>query len=819
LAENDDRAVLPQGQDMTIESPIEHQSYERIGNYRLWQRIGEGSMGEVYLAEQEQPIQRKVALKIIKRGMDTREVVARFETERQALAMMDHPCIAKVFDAGATERGRPYFAMEYVQGVPITEHCDTQRLSIRDRLELMLKVCDGVQHAHQKAIIHRDIKASNVLVTIQDGQAVPKIIDFGVAKATSQRLTDRTMYTELGQLIGTPEYMSPEQAEMTGQNIDTRTDVYSLGVLLYVMLVGELPFESGELRRAGFDEIRRRIREDEPPRPSSRLKAMGDRAERIAQSRRTSAPKLQNQLRGDLDWIIMKALEKDRTRRYEAASELASDIKRHLRSEPVLASPPSATYRVRKFVNRHRRGVLAAGLVTLAVLLGIVGTTIGMMRALKAERVASQEAEAARQVSDFMVGMFEVSDPDKSRGNTITAREILDKGAMRIKGELDDQPSTQARLMNTIGNVYQKLGLYDEAGPYLEDALALRQQIHAADNTDLAASLADLANLYTAKAKYEEAEPLLQRAIVMWERVRGSDHLDLAAALGDLASVYRRQGKYEAAEPLYLRARDIRLRILGANHPDVASSLNSLAILYWNQGRYDEAESSYKQALAIWTGVYGENHPDVAKGLNNLALLYHEQKRYATAQPIYQRALAIYEKVLGPDHPRLAGALNNLALVYQDQQMYGEAEALYRRALAIREKVLGADHPDLGKTLNNLANLNRLQGKYAAAESLCQRALTIREMALGANHPDVAWSLRDLGRLYAEQQKLAQAERCYQRSLAIFESSLGPEHPDLAEILGDYALLLKKMGRTEEAGIMHARAGAILNETDKTEPQ
>jgi non-specific serine/threonine protein kinase/serine/threonine-protein kinase len=354
--------------------------------------------------------------------MDSKQVVARFETERQALAMMDHPCIARVFDAGTTPRGRPYFVMEYVPGIPISEHCDKHRLPTRERLELFMQVCEGVQHAHQKAIIHRDLKPSNVLIATQDEKAVPKIIDFGVAKATAQRLTERTMHTELGQLIGTPEYMSPEQAEMTGQNIDTRTDVYSLGVLLYVLLVGALPFDSRMLRRGGFDEIRRQIREAEPERPSQRLTRLGEASTISAKNRGAEIVELKSQLKGDLDWITMKALEKDRTRRYGSPNELAADIRRHLDDEPVVARPPSAAYKMGKFVRRHRFGVAAA-----IVLLGLL-VSFAVSMAIQANRIANerdranQEAETASKVSEFLEGLFEVSDPSEALGNTITAR-------------------------------------------------------------------------------------------------------------------------------------------------------------------------------------------------------------------------------------------------------------------------------------------------------------------------------------------------------------------------------------------------------------
>jgi non-specific serine/threonine protein kinase/serine/threonine-protein kinase len=454
-------------------------------------------MGVVYEAEQEKPVRRKVALKVIKRGMDTKEVIGRFEVERQALAMMDHPSIARVFDAGETPNGRPYFVMECVRGVPITEYCDRHRLTIRERLELFIRVCEGVQHAHQKAIIHRDLKPSNVLVSEQDGERQPKIIDFGVAKATAQRLTERTLYTELGVMIGTPEYMSPEQAEMTGEDVDTRTDVYSLGVMLYELLVGKLPFEPKELREAGFDEIRKRISEDEPSKPSTRLSTLGDGLSgESAKRRRTDRTTLIRQLRGDLDWITMKALEKDRVRRYGSPHELAADLQRHLRNEPVIAGPPGTAYRAGKFVRRHRLGVATAS-VAVVVLVGFAATvTVLLGRVSRQRDRAHQESEAAQQVSGFLVDLFETSDLDKSGAEAaaVTARELLDRGVERIREELADQPVVRARLLQTMGNAHASMRLNDTAQQLLEDSLSILEEHSESEPLLLADVLHDLAS-------------------------------------------------------------------------------------------------------------------------------------------------------------------------------------------------------------------------------------------------------------------------------------------------------------------------------------
>jgi non-specific serine/threonine protein kinase/serine/threonine-protein kinase len=788
-----------------------------IGPYRLVKKIGEGGMGEVWIAEQREPLRRTVALKVVKRGLDTAEFVARFESERQALALMDHPGIAHVLDAGTTARGRPYFVMEYVEGQPIKRHCDDRRLPLRERLELFIRVCQGVQHAHQKAIIHRDLKPSNVLVTERDGVASPKIIDFGVAKALGQELTDQTMLTSIGQVIGTLDYMSPEQATLTDAQVDTRTDVYALGVLLYELLVGKRPFESRSMKQAGLVEILRHIREVDPPRPSERLRELGDGAKEIAARRGTSPGNLIRDVRGDLDWIVMRALEKDRARRYATANAFAFDIERHLRYEPVDAGPPSKTYRVRKFVRRHRIWVVSGAIALAAVLIGIAGTSIGLVRARRAERQARIEAETAQQVSGFLEDLFEVSDPDRARGQTITAREILDAGAQRVREDLADQEATQARLMHTIGKVYRKLGLFEEAGSQLEAALHLRRRLAAKGQvaaSELADNELDLANLYIDLARYDEAAELLQAALATLGELGEGHRLQIGESLNRLASVYRRQGLYDRAEPLYKRSLAIRMATLGPEDPEVARSYNSLAILNWNRGNYSAADSLYRRALAIRERTLGEDHPDVAQTLNNLALLYHHLERYDEAEPLYERAAAIWEKTLGPEHPRLALVLNNLGLVHLDQGEFDAAEPLFERALAIREKVLGPEHPDVAQTLNNLGNLHRDRGDLAGAEPLYQRALAIRQTALGADHPDVAWSLRDLGKLYAAQGRYEESITALRRSIEILENALGPDHHDLADVLDDYAAVLRSAGHDAEAAAAAQRAAAIRDTAD-----
>jgi serine/threonine protein kinase/tetratricopeptide (TPR) repeat protein len=654
---------------------------ERIGPYRILQKIGEGGMGEVYEALQEEPVRRKVALKVIKAGMDTKQVVARFEAERQALALMDHPGVAKVFDAGSTERGRPYFVLEHVSGVPITEYCDRHKLSNHERLLLFTQVCEGVQHAHQKGVIHRDLKPSNVLVAIQEDKPVPKIIDFGVAKATAQRLTEKTLFTELGVLIGTPEYMSPEQAEMTTEDVDTRTDVYALGVMLYELLTGALPFDPKELRSGGFEGIRQKIREEDPTKPSARLSTLGDeRSQKSAASRNIDLPALRSQLKGDLDWIVMRALEKDRTRRYGSPSELAADVRRHLGHEPVLAGPPSTLYRARKFVRRHRIGVgvAAVGVTVLAV--------FALTMAVQAARIAAErdransEREASDRVAEFLVGLFEVSDPSEARGSTITAREILDSGAREIYEGLAGQPELQARLMTTVGEVYHKLGLYSQAEPLLEQALETRRSLLDDEHPDTLGSMHALAYLYWLQGRYDEAERLCLETLESQKRILGADHPNTLESMNTLVALYKYRKRNDEAVALCLETIEAQKRVLGADHRETLTSMSNLALLYSDMGQFDKAEPLCLETLETRKRVLGTDHPETLTSMNRLAHLYLGQGRYDEAEPLLLETLAIRKRVFGESHPDTAISLYNMGCLEAQRGNREEALDWLRRA-------------------------------------------------------------------------------------------------------------------------------------------
>lgn len=728
------------------DSPPDLEPPDRLGSFRILKILGEGGMGIVYEAEEIGPVRRRVALKVIKAGLASKDVLARFDAERQALAVMNHPGIAKVLHAGETELEQPYFAMELVNGVPITEYCDSRMLTVKQRVELFIAVCLAVQHAHMKGVIHRDIKPSNVLVTEHDGVPQPKIIDFGVAKALGQQLTEKTLVTQWGQAIGTAAYMPPEQADSSGIDVDTRADIYSMGVMLYEILAGRLPVDARSTAMHVF-LARLATGEAKVPSPSERVQALGGEQGTIAIVRGTDPQQLWRNLRGDLDCIVMKAMDPDRARRYETANGLANDLRRYLAHEPIAARPPSTRYRVGKFFRRHRIGVLAASAMIVAVIASSVLAMRGMVRATRAERLAQQEASAANAVTDFLVDLFRGSDPVQGRGSAVTAREILDRGTQRITRELTGQPLLQGRIMHTMGTVHQALGLYDPAGKLLGDALAVRERELGPNHPSVAETLDALGQVAVEKGDFDAADRYYRRALAIRERVLGREHIDVGGTLGGLAALRFRQGRNAEAESLYIRVLDIGRHSSKPNDRDRASGLMGLALVYWAQGRYTEAEPLLREALSIQERSYGNDHPFVAATMNNLAALYWTLERYADALPLYERARAIFERTYGPEHPHIASVLNNLGEVHWKLHRYDEAESLFRRSLGIKERVLTAGHPSVAVTLNGLASVLRDQRRFAEAEPLYRRALAIREKTFGPKDANVTETLRDLAEL------------------------------------------------------------------------
>ncbi len=753
---------------------------ESIGPYRLIQPLGEGGMGTVWLAEQVRPVRRQVALKIIKAGMDTAQVVTRFEAERQALALMDHPAIARVLDAGATPEGRPYFVMECVRGESITGYCAKHRLPIRGRIDLFLQVCDGVQHAHQKGIIHRDLKPSNVLVAIQGDRPVPKIIDFGVAKATSQPLTERTLHTELGAFVGTPEYMSPEQAEMSGLDVDTRTDVYSLGAILYELLTGAMPFESKALRAQLLDELRRTIREVDPPRPSTRVTADAP-AEPGKPPTQIEPSKLAGELRGDLDWITMKALEKDRTRRYGSASDLAADLRRHLEDQPVLAGPPTTTYRVGKFVRRHRGGVAAAA--ALVVLLAGFAVTM----AVQAKRIASERDRATReqaaatalnnflrydvlaQASPWMQGA-----PDAKPDPDIKVRTALDRAAARIGGKFNGQPLVEASICETIGTTYAQLGLYREGRQQLRRSLDLRKQYAGSEAPVTLRSMDALAWIDAAEGKAAEAERQYSSLLDIYRRQLGARDPEVLRTMGNVAWNQYAQGKRDKAEGTFAELLPVEREVLGQDDERTLITMQNLGNAYLDRGDWKDAEPLLTQALSASRRTLGAEHPRTAGIMTIAAQVYGQQGRYAEAEAIRREILDIETRMLGADHLSTAAARGNLAQNLINQgvpEKRQEAERLLAEDLAISRRVRGDRGRYTDNARVNLANVYEIEGKFADAEALLRDALEGFHQLLAPDHPLRLQGLTAFARVLLAQKKYADAERTLREVVAIREKT------------------------------------------------
>ena len=753
-----------------------------IGRYKLLQKIGEGGMGVVYMAEQREPVIRKVALKIIKLGMDTKQVIARFEAERQTLALMDHPNIAKVLDGGVTDSGRPYFVMDLVAGLPITQFCDEANLSTHDRLELFMDVCSAVQHAHQKGIIHRDIKPSNILVTLHGDTPMPKVIDFGVAKATQGRLTEKTLFTQFQQFVGTPAYMSPEQASLSGLDIDTRSDIYALGVLLYELLTGRTPFDGKELLKAGLDEMRRTIQEQEPPRPSNRISTLQDEDLTItAKLRSTDPPKLVHIVRGDLDWIVMKALEKDRSRRYETANGLAMDIQRHLTNEPIVARPPSAAYRFQKLVDRNKLAVAAASVVTAALVIGFAVSTweysnekAARQRAVAAEQEQARlrqqaqiEAAKSMQTAQFLKDMLKGVGPSVALGrDTTMLREIVDKTAERIGTDLKDQPEVEIELRFTLAEVYWDLRLPEKTEVMAREALRLARARFGEENLDVADALGRVGlALKLDPARLDEAEALLRQAIAMQRKLRGEDSVQEANSLCGLGDVLRHRAHLSKSGEFYSGLAEaetacreclaIRRKRLGNDSREVASALDRLNVVLENEGKLAEAEGAIREALAIVQRANNGKDDPVSCGLyerlSRTLITTGSTNKLPEAETYCRRALEIEQNLYGKGKPWEVFPQFTLAEALELQGELSDAEGHYRAAVAIARTTPVALNLGLPRYLAGLAGVLRKQGKLAEARPLAEEAVAIsqrlpHEVAVGTQ----GMALRVLGEVLTD---------------------------------------------------------------------
>ena len=776
---------------------------KQIGPYRILDTLGEGGMAVVYLAEQTEPVKRQVALKIIKLGMDTKQVVARFESERQALAVLDHPNIAKVFDGGVTESGRSYFVMERVRGVPITDYCDDNRLSTNERIALFLDVCSAVQHAHLKGLVHRDLKPSNILVSVVDAKPQVRIIDFGIAKATGASFTEQTLFTKIGQIIGTPQYMSPEQAGITGLDVDTRSDIYSLGVVLYELLSGTLPLD---LTAMGEQAVRLALIEKDPPKPSTRITQLDDVKDEIAKARGTDARALRHQLQGDLDWIVMRAIAKDRTRRYETANSLAMECRRYLKHEPVLARPPSPGYLLQRFVRRNRNSVIAASIALLAILAGAAAATIGFVRATNAEQAAIRDAETARQTTEFLVELFRVSDPSEARGNTITAREILDRGAGKVKTELSSEPEVQSAMMNTMGNVYASIGLYESAQALLDDALVTSEPIYGRRSWQVANILFELGELARHRGRYLQAEALHREALsIRKESPQGND-LSIASSLHGLGLALYFGSKYEEAEEALRESLDIYLADGDTSVEFVANVESSLGGLLHSTSRYDEAEPLFEDAIDVFREQFGDIHPSVASNVSNLALLYQDIGRLDESEAAMRESIAIFRKLHKADHPFIAEAQAHLASIIADKGEIEKAEALYREAIKMFERTVGREHMLTARAYDSLGLLLLSQRRYEDAEPEVLRSVALHKSLLGDRHINTGRAINNMAALLFLKGDYGRAEPYFRESLSIRLQHLDDRDADVANSRNNLADVLNRLGEYDEAESLASQA-------------
>jgi serine/threonine protein kinase/tetratricopeptide (TPR) repeat protein len=833
-----------------------------IDKYQLLEELGRGGMGVVYLAEQKAPVRRRVALKIIKLGMDTRQVIARFEAERQALALMDHPNIAKVLDAGATDAGRPFFVMEWVNGIKITQFCDRNHLSTPERLSLFVQVCRAIQHAHQKGLIHRDIKPSNILVTIQDGAPVPKVIDFGVAKATGSSLTDKTLFTAFEQLLGTPAYMSPEQADMGGVDIDTRSDIYSLGVLLYELLTGRTPFDADELLSAGLDAMRRRIREVDPPRPSTRLTSLtNEEVANVAKDRRSEPPSLINLVRGDLDWIVMKALEKQRDHRYETANGLAMDIQRHLNHEPVLARPAGSSYRFRKWVRRNKATFAATLGIAAALTFGMVVSTWQAVRAVQAKNQASKSERKAQLISQFLTGMFNSIDPAVAKLRDITVREILDEAGRTVGTSFSNEPLSELAMRKTLIDIYGKLGRDDQGLPHAqaalrlaqaahgnkehadvaegfngvglslealgrpaealsqhEAALVMYQRLHEGDHPDVATTLGYLGLCLESLGRSAEALPRFQSALAMFQRIFPGDHAEVAECRNNLASCRVSLGQAAQALPDYLAALTMRQRIYKGDHPDVVTSLNNVATCLDSLGRGPEALTNYDAALVMSRRIYKGDHLYVAISLNNVAACLQGLGRNSEALAKYEESLAMRQRIYNSDHPYIANCLNNVGSCLRDMDRWADSLPKFQDALAMYQRIYKQDHPAVAACLANVAFCLDTLGCSSEAMAKYEDALAMQQRLHSEASPAVITGLNNLGLCLEHLGRPAEALSRFEQALTMSQRLSQGDYPYTAGCLQNLAFGLSALGRKTDAMAKYQEAAAMFDRLASSQP-
>ena len=741
-----------------------------IGPYRILKKLGEGGMGEVFLAEQTGPIKLKVALKLIKLGRYSQTSIKRFELERQILSKLKHPYIAQIHEAGTTEGGQPYFVMEFVDGLPITDYCDAHRFSLNERLDLFEKTCEAIQHAHQKGVIHRDIKPGNVLVAEFEGKPIPKIIDFGVAKAIDgvfETSFSAIHLTRLGIALGTLGYMSPEQAHISDAEVDTRSDVYSLGVLLYELLVGKLPIDPSEIKEIALEGILRFIRERVPEKPSSKIGTLGDISDEVMSKRQTQVKHLRRHLAGDLDWIIMKALEKEKDRRYSSPKNLIEDIKRFTQQLPVLAGPPSMRYQFGKFLKRHKVVVGISCALAASLMFGVFGI-------LRGAKVAREEAATSQQTIEILQE-FLSSVKNTEKGREIKVRELLVSFEPRLL-ELDDQPKVQSSLYYTYAKTYKNLGYYDKAVEFAQNSFEIRKRHFSVENADTISSMDLLADIFTLHGRNDEAVALHQQVLSIRRKQLGPEHPDTVDAMGQLAMSYFSKANYEKAATLQQQVVTLMKKVQGVDHADYYQSLNNLAGIFMMQGKHSEAVPILRKVVAYCTKEFGVEHPYTMVPLNMLGRNLCKDGKNEEGEPLIRQSLAISTKIDGEEHPHTINAMLFLGDALLDEGKCEEAETIVRDAFRITKHVHGEKHRNLFFPMTLLSRILLGCGKIGEAIDL-EEDIVVLSKEVGHN----SYTARDLfllGTDFKNNLLPEQAKSCFQSAAdSGYEKALNELNP------------------------------------------
>lgn len=748
----------------------------KIGPYTILDELGHGGMGSVYLAERtDGQYDRRVALKLLRTGFTTETQTRRFLTERQILANLIHKNIARLLDGGVTQDGQPWFAMEFIDGLPIDQYCDKKKLSVEKRLQLFSNVCNAVQYAHRKLIVHRDLKPSNIYV--EDNGTV-KLLDFGIAKALKpdEILSAQIPVTKTGLLPLTPAYASPEQIK--GESVTTASDIYQLGVMLYELLTGFTPYNISGRTPSEIEQI---ICERAPTRPSTAITRIPDDGnpvtpQQICMARKTDPNQLQQQLRGELDIIVLKAMHKEPERRYESADHFATDINNFLTGKPVFAHPDSIVYRTRKFVVRHKLGVSSAIAMFLLIIGYAITITYHSQRTRTALEQAKQEMAKAEQITGFLMDMFEASDPSESLGENITARQLLENGVLEAE-QLQQQPEVQGQMLDLTGRVYMNIGEYDKAENLLQRAFRLRQNHFSEPHNDIAESLHNLGILYWNNGYYKEAEEYLRDALKMERELFGDSHESIANTMTSLAIVLKELREFEEAEPLYRQALAMNREIYGDEHESVAYDLNNLGNFLESQGEYRDAREYYLESLALYRELLGDTHPQIAGSFTNLGRVSDRMGELKEAVDYHREALQIRRTVFDEHHPDIAESQYQLGTSLIEIEAYEDAEVYLKQSLEIRKSVLDSLHPDISQTLNSLGILMRHIENYGAAEQYYRESLKLQQSRLGESHSEAGLTMNNLGLVLIRQGRYEEARQFLEQSLDVLLQNFDEDHP------------------------------------------